>query len=315
MELNNYHATPIQSLSENLNNNSFYIKRDDLLPISFGGNKARKAVLFFEDLILKKSDCVVTYGSSSSNHCRVIANIAAAKGIPCHIISPIESSHPTSNSKMIKLFGAFVTNCPVSQVSIMIESKMDELRAKGYKPYFIQGGGHGDIGTQSYVNAYEEILKYEKSSGIYFDYIFLTTGTGTTQAGLVCGKILHGDEREVIGISNARKKSYGSRVVLESVSSYFLSQDKEPFESEDIAFIDDYVLDGYGSYNDKILQTIRDVLINDGIPMDTTYTGKAFWGMKEFIKKKHITDKKILFIHTGGTPLFFDKLEDLNDEQ
>ncbi|WP_404292798.1 pyridoxal-phosphate dependent enzyme [Cytobacillus kochii] len=315
MDLVNYQATPIQSLSENLNNNAFYIKRDDLLPISFGGNKARKAVLFFEDLILERSDCVVTYGSSSSNHCRVIANIAAAKGIPCHIIAPTESSYPTSNSKMIKLFGAFVTKCPVSQVSNMIESKMDELKAKGYKPYFIQGGGHGDIGTQSYINAYEEILDYEKLTSMYFDYIFHTTGTGTTQAGLVCGKILHGDEREIIGISNARKNPYGSKFVLDSVNSYLLCQDKDLIKSEAIAFIDDYVLDGYGSYNDKILQTVRDVLINDGIPMDTTYTGKAFWGMKEYIKKNYITDKKILFIHTGGTPLFFDKLEDLNDER
>ncbi|MFD1851254.1 1-aminocyclopropane-1-carboxylate deaminase/D-cysteine desulfhydrase [Oceanobacillus bengalensis] len=313
MELNNYLATPIQSLSEKLNNNSFYIKRDDLLPISFGGNKARKAVLFFEDLILEKSDCVVTYGSSSSNHCRVIANIAAAKGIPCHIISPTESSYPTSNSELINLFGALVTKCPVSQVSITIESKMDELRAKGYKPYFIQGGGHGDIGTQSYVNVYEEILDYEKSSGMYFDFIFHTTGTGTTQAGLVCGKILHDDDREIVGISNARKNPYGSKVVLDSVNSYLLGQDKEPIETEAIAYIDDYVLDGYGSYNGKILQTIRDVLINDGIPMDTTYTGKAFWGMKEYIKKNNITDKKILFIHTGGTPLFFDKLEVLKN--
>ncbi|WP_339213279.1 pyridoxal-phosphate dependent enzyme [Ornithinibacillus sp. FSL M8-0202] len=315
MDLVNYNATPIQSLSENLNNNEFYIKRDDLLPISFGGNKARKAILFFEDLISEKSDCVVTYGSSSSNHCRVIANIAAAKGIPCYIISPTESSYPTSNSEMIKLFGAFVTKCPVTQVSLTIESKMEELRAKGYNPYFIQGGGHGDIGTQSYINAYEEIVDYEKSVGMHFDYIFHTTGTGTTQAGLVCGKILHGDEREIIGISNARKNPFGSQVVLESVNSYLLSQYKEPIVSEAIEFIDDYVLDGYGSYNDKILQTIKDVLIKDGIPMDTTYTGKAFWGMKEYIKKNHIKDKKILFIHTGGTPLFFDKLEDLNNER
>ena len=313
MDFDNYQATPIQSLSENLNNNSFYIKRDDLLPFSFGGNKARKAVLFFEDLILEKSDCVVTYGSSSSNHCRVIANIAASKGIPCHIISPSESSYPTSNSKIINLFNAFVTRCPVSEVSSKIEKKMNELKAKGCKPYFIQGGGHGDIGTQAYVNAYEEILNYEKTSDIFFDYIFHTTGTGTTQAGLVCGKILHGDEREIIGISNARKSPYGGHVVLESVNSYLLSQEMEP-TVEDILFIDDYVLDGYGSYNDKILQTIRDVLINDGIPMDTTYTGKAFWGMKEYINKNYIIDKKILFIHTGGTPLFFDKLEDLINE-
>lgn len=153
MELVNYPVTPIQSLSEDLNNNTFYIKRDDLIPISFGGNKARKAVLFFEAIERSSSDCVVTYGSSSSNHCRIIANIAAAKGIPCYIVSPNESSNTTSNKKMIKLFGSLVTECPVSEVRNTIVKKISELRGKGYNPYFIEGGGHGDIGTQAYVNA------------------------------------------------------------------------------------------------------------------------------------------------------------------
>ncbi|TQR15254.1 pyridoxal-phosphate dependent enzyme [Psychrobacillus lasiicapitis] len=305
----------MQKLSENLNNNLFYIKRDDLLPISFGGNKARKAVLFFEDLMRENSDCVVTYGSSSSNHCRIIANIAAAKEIPCHIISPSESSFGTSNKKLIELFGALVTQCPVAEVSTTIARKMEELRATGYKPYFIQGGGHGDIGTEAYVNAYEEILDYEGLSGLHFDYIFHTTGTGTTQAGLICGKILHGDERDIVGISNARKHPNGGQVVLDSVNSYLLNKDKEPIGLEAIAFVDDYILDGYGSFNNQVLKTIKEVLINDGIPMDATYTGKAFWGMKEYIKKNHILDKKILFIHTGGTPLFFDNLEELTNER
>ncbi|MDI9487229.1 MAG: 1-aminocyclopropane-1-carboxylate deaminase, partial [Bacillota bacterium] len=32
-------------------NNEIYIKREDLLPFSFGGNKARKAQLFFDEII------------------------------------------------------------------------------------------------------------------------------------------------------------------------------------------------------------------------------------------------------------------------
>ncbi|UZD45490.1 1-aminocyclopropane-1-carboxylate deaminase/D-cysteine desulfhydrase [Peribacillus frigoritolerans] len=314
MNIGMFQATPIQRISENLNNNTFFIKRDDLLPLSFGGNKARKAVLFFEDLMREESDCVVTYGSSSSNHCRIIANIAAVKNIPCHIISPSESNHPTSNSKMIELFGALVTLCPLAEVSITIERKLVELKEQGYKPYFIQGGGHGDIGTQAYVSAYEEILDYERASGMKFDYIFHTTGTGTTQAGLVCGKLLHGDKREIVGISNSRKNPYGGQVVLDSVNSYFTNIGKVPITTEEITFIDDYVLSGYGCYNQQILKTIKEVLINDGIPMDPTYTGKGFWGMKEYIKNNQIYGNKVLFIHTGGTPLFFDNLEELMNE-
>lgn len=60
--------------------NKLYIKRDDLVPYSFGGNKARKGVLFFEEIEKGGYDCVVTYGSSHSNHCRIISNMAAARG-------------------------------------------------------------------------------------------------------------------------------------------------------------------------------------------------------------------------------------------
>jgi D-cysteine desulfhydrase len=36
--------------------------------------------------------------------------------------------------------------------------------------------------------------------------------------------------------------------------------------------------------------------------------------MKEYIKKNDIKGKNILFIHTGGTPLFFDDLEEVINE-
>ncbi len=314
MDLEKRQPTPIQKLTEKLNNNTFYIKRDDLFPVSFGGNKARKAVLFFNDFKRKACDCIVTYGSSSSNHCRIIANIAASEGIPCYIISPKETSKPTFNSKMIKLFGAEVTQCAVAEVNNTINKKIKELKHQGYKPYFIQGGGHGNLGTQAYVTAYEEIISYEKETGIYFDYIFHTSGTGTTQAGLICGQLIHKHDRKIIGVSNARKNPYGRQVVFNSVNSYLESLGKRHITAQYINFIDDYVLDGYGTYNDHILHTIKEVLIRDGIPMDTTYTGKAYWGMKEYIKKNQISNKNILFIHTGGIPLFFDDLEELMNE-
>lgn len=314
MTLNKLSYVSIQKLKLSLNNNNFYIKRDDLIPISFGGNKARKAILFFEDIKRTNSDCIVTYGSSSSNHCRIIANIAASKGLPCYIISPTETKKITANSKMIKLFRSKVIKCSVTEVKETINKTVKELKREGYKPYFIQGGGHGDIGTQAYVNAYKEIINYERTEGIHFDYIFHASGTGTTQAGLICGKLLNRINTNIIGISVARKNPYGAQVVSDSVNSYLKNTNRVKLYTEEINFIDDYILKGYGDYNKEIVETIKEVLIEDGIPLDTTYTGKAFWGMKEYIKQNKIKGKNILFIHTGGTPLFFDDLEGLINE-
>lgn len=302
--------TPIHEIGEQQNNRIF-MKREDLIPVSFGGNKARKALLFFQEIDRLGADCVVTYGSYSSNHCRVVANLAAARGIKCCIISPEEASHPTYNSRMMELFGAEVTVCPVSQVSDTIAHKLQTLQEQGYHPYFIAGGGHGNIGTQAYVDCYREIEAYERENDVHFDYIFHASGTGTTQAGLVCGHLMAGDTRSIVGISIARKKPRGEEVVLQSVREY-LEAAGMPFSDAQIrqavTFADEYTGDGYGKSDETVLQTIRCVMINHGIPLDTTYTGKAFAGMLEYLRREHITGKRILFIHTGGTPLFFDDL-------
>lgn len=307
-------ATPIQKLNMRLNDNNIFVKRDDLIPFSFGGNKARKAKLFFEDLESQNSDCVVTYGSSSSNHCRVVANIAASKGLRCVIISPIETSKTTFNTHIIDVLGSEIIRCKLSEVKDTIDDIINNLKEEGYSPYFIQGGGHGNIGTKAYIEAYEEIREFECERNVYFDYIFHTSGTGTTQAGLVCGNLINRDQRQIIGISNARKNPYGGQVVLDSVNSYLDSIEFESVGSEVINFIDDYVIDGYGGYNNKVIELIRQVLTKEGIPLDTTYTGKGFWGMEGYIMRNQIIGKNILFIHTGGTPLFFDDLEVLINE-
>src|SRR5699024_431702 len=136
------------------------------------------------------------------------------------IISPNAEDNITYNRKITNLFEANIIKCPVSEVSDTIDSTLEELRSKGYNPYFIQGGGHGNIGTQAYINAYDEILDYEDDRDVKFDYVFHASGTGTTQAGLVCGHILNKDDKNIVGISVARKNPYGGKVVLDSVNDY-----------------------------------------------------------------------------------------------
>ncbi len=304
--------TPIQLISEDIN--KLFIKREDLIPYSFGGNKARKGVLFFEEIDNCGYDCVVTYGSSHSNHCRIVANMAASRRMPCYLIAPSEVSDVTFNSEFMALFGAEIITVPVEEVHDTIEYKLQELRDKGKNPYFIPGGGHGNIGTQAYVNCYDEICEYEKNNNIWFDYIFFASGTGTTHAGLVCGKILHNDIRNIIGISIARKNPRGRNVVIESIKDFMPDVNEELIQKSTI-FIDKYVGDGYGKDNNEIDTLIKLMMCKYGIPLDSTYTAKAFLGMQKYLQSKRIENKNILFIHTGGTPLFFDDIQKMRDRK
>ena len=304
--------TIIQDLGE-LYQNHIWMKREDLIPFSFGGNKARKADLFFREIDKGNYDCVVTYGSSSSNHCRVVSNLCRQRTMSCYIIGPQERSEETFNKQMMELFGAEVTEVPVKEVHDAIEKKLACLKQKGKRPYFIEGGGHGNIGTEAYVHCYREIREFEVQAGIYFDYIFFASGTGTTQAGLVCGQLMdRRDDKKIIGISIARSNPRGRRVILDSITQYLTEKQIDVSAElivEKTIFIDNYISGGYSYNNLEIKKNICEMLMLYGIPLDSTYTGKAYTGMKKYIQERKIEEKNILFIHTGGTPLFFDDLK------
>lgn len=312
-------ATPIVEMSGDYGNNRYYIKREDMIPFSFGGNKARKAAEFYQEIKACGADVVMTYGSNSSNHCRIIANMASAMGLDCHIISPEENREILYNTRLVEDFGAVIETCPVTQVSETIDRRVEAYRKEGRNPYFILGGGHGNPGTRACVNTYNEIAAYEGQKAVSFDYIFHASGTGTTQAGLVSGKLLAEaasrnqglpvKEQKIVGISIAREENRGREVVRQSIEDYLGEQYNGLYKEEELIFTDVYRMGGYGKYTPEIRQTIEEVMAKDGIPMDSTYVGKAFHGMKCYVKEHQIQGKNILFVHTGGTPLFFDLLD------
>lgn len=311
--------TPVMELSGSYGPNRYYMKREDMIPFSFGGNKARKAAEFYQEIKDAGADVVMTYGSNSSNHCRIIANMACAMGLSCHIISPEENRELLYNTRLVKDFGAVIETCPVDKVSETIDRRIVAYEQTGRKPYFILGGGHGNPGTRACVNTYREIEAYQERAGVHFDYIFHASGTGTTQAGLLCGKLLSQAQRReahlpvreqtIVGISIAREMSRGREVVRQSVEEYLGPRHESLYREEELIFTDAYRMGGYGKYNEDIRDTIEEVMAKEGIPMDPTYVGKAFYGMRRYVEEHHIEGRKILFVHTGGTPLFFDLLD------
>ena len=65
---------------------------------------------------------------------------------------------------------------------------------------------------------------------------------------------------------------------------------------------------GYGLSDERIRSVMRALWREHGIPSDPTYTAKAFSGLLAYLSDRGIRDTNVLFIHTGGTPLFYDEL-------
>ncbi len=307
--------TPVTPLHES--GNHFYIKRDDLLPFSCGGNKVRIAQEFLADMKEKKADCLIMYGNSRSNLCRVLANACLMENIPCMMIcsdDPDGTHKATGNSVLVGLLGLEIIYCRKDAIAYAVDEAFQRALSRGLVPYYVYGNrlGTGNEGTaaRAYAKAYGEICAQEEAMGLHFDYIFHASGTGATQSGLVCGHLVKGDDRKIVGISVSRDKSRGTRIIENGVSEWFRDQGLTLPDryADEIILEDSYLAGGYGSYNEDILQVIRREWRRDGICLDPTYTGKAFAGMLAYMKEHDIRDKNILFIHTGGTPLFYDAL-------
>lgn len=315
MYLKNYECnTPTYPMKFDGQNNEIFIKREDLLPFSFGGNKVRISLKYFEDMEKKGCNTMIAYGNRRSNLCRVIANLSKSKNIPCYIISPDNEPgdwHETNNEIIIKMTGAKVIKCSKSFVSSTILNTIANCKSDGLKPYYIYGDKYGkgneNTATSAYTEVYDEIKQYEISNNIQFDYIFHASGTGATQSGLVCGSLKHRDNCKIVGISIARIKDIGRPIIIKNIEKYISRGTYTDIEKK-VFFEDEYLLGGYGNYNNKIIKVLKDVLNNAGVALDPIYTGKAFWGMEQYLEKMSIKNKKILFIHTGGLPLFFDLL-------
>ncbi len=302
----------------NIQGNQLYIKREDTIPFSFGGNKVRIAQEYFMDMMQKRNDCIIGYGNTRSNLCRVLSNLSTSMNIPCYIISPNDDDDTrtvTNNSKLVELCGANVYMCNKTDVAKTVESVIQICKKKGLSPYYIYGSMYGkgneSVPVRAYAKVYQEICRQEQRMNLKFDYIFLATGTGMTQAGLVSGAELNGDLRNIVGISVARKSAQAYVAIQDFLKAYLNERNTTSEIKNTITICDEYLCDGYGKYNPAILKTILNNYRMRGIPMDTTYVGKGFYGMEEYIKKMKIIGKNILFIHTGGTPLYFDILNKL----
>ena len=310
--------TPLQKLRFSDGENTFYMKREDLLPFAFGGNKVRFARGFVEDMQKEHCDSMIIYGNYHSNLCRILATLCHELKIPCYMIhntEDIKEDRETSNSRIIRKMGVVEIPCRKSGIAAAVEQAMAELREKGYKPYYIYGNSRGQgrewIPMKSYEAVYDEICDYEEKHDVHFDYIFLASSTNATQSGLLAGSLYRNDGRRIVGISVSRNKTRGKEVIAGNIREYAekfhrtLPEDME----KHIHFTDSYMEGGYGVWSDSVAELIRQIYGSEGIALDMTYTGKAFYGMVKYLEEHQIQGKQILFLHTGGTPLFFDFLE------
>lgn len=291
----------IHSLKTSINHD-MYVFRDDLYPFLGGGNKGRKIDSISKDIVAQGSTAIVTTGGINSNHCRVTAIYAAQKNMKCTLVLHGEEStfySQQGNSQIMRDTGAnliFVKD--PSEISSKMNLAMQLYADVNEIPYYLWGGGHSIVGAKAYIDAVSELADYRDKTNWAPKYIFLASGTGSTQAGIMAGLDKYNfHDTTVIGISIARGRESAEKIISEFYEKVCLQYDIKPQQKTIV--IDDYLCGGYEQYNADISALSQSSLQQFGFILDTTYTAKAFYGMQNHLLST-ISSSPVLFWHTGG---------------
>lgn len=280
------------------------IVRDDLFPFIGGGSKARKAIEYEKFLRKEGYNAVVTCGGIQSNHNRAIALMAARNGWKCHLCiqgNKERFEDEKGNALLCRLSGAECELIDPSETSVAMDRAIEKLTQEGYKPYYVHGGGHDLPGGTCFVDAVKALKEKCEEYNYKPDYIFLASGTGSTQAGIVVGcDIVGWKDVKVIGVSVARQYERGIQVIADFANMLGQHYGIKKDFTDSVLFNTDYLFGGYEQYSPEMEAYLKETMKATGLVFDTTYSGKGFYGMMDIINREKLQNKKIIFWHTGG---------------
>lgn len=275
-----------------------YAKRDDIAFMSIGGgSKARILQYLLYDL--SKYDVLVTAGGPCSNFNRACAIMCAKLGIRFHLIEYTDDPNEFTTSlnyKICKYVGMETTRCKKTDVAKVVPYVIEDMRKQGLRVKNIYGGGKSLEGIFSYYEAVSELNAQIPA----IDYVFVACGTGTTLTGICAGLQKSYPNAIVHAVSVARSWDIEKTVLMEDMGllNSYLSTN---YNFDRLIFHEEFLCGGYNKYNEELKNSIRECACNEGILLDPTYSGKAFWGMLNIIKNNNqFKSKRILFWHTGG---------------
>lgn len=299
--------TPLEEcprLTEELGGARVMVKRDDLTGLAMGGNKTRKLEYLIADAVAQGADTVITAGAAQSNHCRQTAAAARRAGLRCVLVlSRSQHNDLQGNLLLDALLDAEVR---LDQAKSMAEVA-DELRAARRRPYVIPVGGSNGLGAVGYAQCVLELQLQLLELGRRVDYLYVSSGSGGTQGGLILGQRMYSAPYKIVGVSPGGRAegvaAAAARAANEAASLLGLDMS---FSPNDAIVHDEFVGPGYAIPTAASNEAIRLFAQAEGLIVDPVYTSKAAAALIAHIRHGRIpSSATVVFLHTGGTPVLF----------
>lgn len=308
--------TPLQQLRNFgalLNGPELWIKRDDLSGLEGGGNKTRKLEYLVGDALQQGCDMLVTVGAIQSNHTRQTAAAAARANMKCALLHCAWTKDAGPNYRHVgnillsHMMGAELyideTERPIEDQGPLQEF-MAHLRGQGHKPYLIPGGAsEHPLGSMGYINCAAEIAVQMGQTNTRFDYLVHTTGSSSTQAGMIAGFKALGVDTRIIGVADDGETEIKRNRVQELANEALQKLGVSPsVTAEDVEVVASNQAD-YGFADDAIKEGIRLMATKEGLIADPVYEGRAIRSLLDLSASgRFAPDARILLMHLGGAP-------------
>ena len=304
---------PLKNFGALLGGPDLWMKRDDLTGLTGGGNKTRKLEFLVGDALQQGADMLVTVGAIQSNHTRQTAASAARAGMKCALLHCAWTKDAGPNYRRVgnillsNLMGAELyideTARPIEDQG-PLEEFVNSLRSQGHKPYLIPGGAsEHPLGSMGYINCAAELANQMEQTGVAFDYLVHTTGSSSTQAGLVAGFAALGIKTRIIGVADDDETEIKTRRVRELANAALQRLELPALANENDVEVISSNAKAYGFADDEIKEGIRLMATKEGLVADPVYEGRAIRGLLNLAEEKRFEpDTKVLLMHLGGTP-------------
>lgn len=304
---------PLHNLSRHLNGPEVWLKRDDLSGLEGGGNKTRKLEFLVGAALDAGCDMLVTVGAIQSNHTRQTAAAAAKAGLKCALLHCAWTRDAGPNYRKVgnillsHLMGADLyvdeTERPIEDQG-PLAAFMARLTAQGHRPFLIPGGASEHaFGSLGYLNCAIELSRDMARLGHGFDHLVHTTGSSSTQAGLLAGFRALGHQIPITGIADDGETRIKAARVRDLANQTLALLDLPPLVTpEDVRVIASNAAD-YGIAEPPIKEAIHLLARTEGLIADPVYEGRALRGLMDLVAAGQLTGKdRVLLMHLGGTP-------------
>jgi L-cysteate sulfo-lyase len=306
---------PMPNLTKLLGGPTLFIKRDDCTGLATGGNKTRKLEFLIGDALAKGADTLVTFGAVQSNHVRQTAAAACRFGLACEAlldrrVPDRDARYETTGNVLFdRMFGAKLDYLPAgTDMDAACAERVEAIRSRGGKPYYIPGGGSNSVGALGYVNAALELLQQANERSLPIDCVFHGTGSTGTQSGLVAGLEGANSGIDVLGICVRQKDARLQEAAVHKLASATAEKlgIKGGIDAGRVMADANYVGEGYGLPTEGTIEAIDLLARHEGILLDPVYSAKGMAGLIDHVRKgKFGRNDNVVFLHTGGALALF----------